>query len=102
MKIRIASYKKAQVFKKDYVRLNGEFLRFKKSGSNTNHKFITVDINEGDSLDARASEYCPGVTRWTAVSCQSWSKLKVQDGKLTALNYDDQEVNLPHWVEVLA
>ena len=98
MKITISSYKKAQVFKKDYVRLNGEFLRFKKSGSNSNHKFCRLELNEGDSLDARASQYCAGATRWTASSCQSWAKLKVEDGKLVALNFDNKKVDLPHWV----
>ena len=98
MKITIASYKKAQVFKKDYIRHNGDFIRFKKTSSTKNHKFCTLELSEGDTLDARASRYCGGATRWTAASCQSWARFEVRDGKLTALNFDNKQIDIPHWV----
>ena len=98
MKITIYSYKKAQSFKKDYVRLNGDFLKFEKES--TNHSTCNVELKEGDELDARASKYRVGTTKWDSSKCQSWSRLRLVGGELKAFNFKNEEVTLPIWVGV--
>tara|TARA_Y100000401_G_C8305673_1_gene216782 strand:- start:958 stop:1275 length:318 start_codon:yes stop_codon:yes gene_type:complete len=98
VKVTITSYNAAQAFKKDYVRLNGQFLRFKKSNSTKAHKFLTIEVGESDSLDARGSAYEKGANSWNAHNCQSWAKFKVINGKLIALDYNGSEQKLPHWI----
>ena len=94
--VTVRSYKKAQVFKKDYVRKGGEFIKLNKlSGS---HKQATIELEEGEEFDARGSEYKQGATRWTASNCQSWSKFRNEGGELVALNYDGDKQDVPHWV----
>lgn len=98
LSVRVYSYKKAQLFKRDYVRKNGVFLKFKKcSGS---HRSCVFEIGEGESFDARGSLYEAGTTKWTAANCQTWAKFIVQNGELVSLNFDDEVIAVPHWVSV--
>lgn len=99
MKIRIASYKKAQVFKRDYVRQNGKFIKLEKCSGN--HSYADLELNEGEEFDARGSVYREGVTKWNAVNCQSWAKFTVRDGKLIAMNFDGREIPCPDWCRVI-
>lgn len=100
MKAIISSYKKAQVFKKDYVRKKGAFVRFQKTSGN--HSHVELELNEGDEFDARASAYREGITQWNAASTQSWAKFKVVDGELKAFNFDGKEIPVPHWISFYA
>ena len=95
----IASYKKAQVFRRDYVRHNGAFVRFEKSSAN--HSFARVTLAAGDKMDARGSSYELGATRWNAADCQSWACFEARDGGVVALNFDGQEIKLPNWARVI-
>lgn len=99
MKIKISSYKKAQAFKKDYVRVNGSFVRFQKTSDN--HSDVILDLEEGTEFEARGSKYREGLTKWDAQKAQSWAKFVVRDGVLVALNFDNQVVPLPGWVTVI-
>lgn len=100
MKVVVYSYKKSQVFKKDYVRLNGSFLKFKKDS--VNHCAFEFDIPNGTEFDARGSRYKEGITRWDATKAQSWAKFKLDGGKLYAFDFDGNPKPLPNWVEVIA
>ncbi len=97
MIITLRSYKKAQGFKKDYVRHNGQFLKFGKLTGT--HKWLSVDLQEGDTLDARGSAYNTGVTRWTAHKTQSWCKFSLINGEIVALDYDGNKTDFPHWAQ---
>ena len=99
MKVQVTSYKKAQVFKKDYVRVAGQFVSFEKCSGN--HRHAIFEVSEGDEFDARGSVYRDGVTKWDAASCQSWAKFKVTGGKLIPMNYGGQEIACPNWIRVL-
>ena len=99
MKIIISSYKKAQVFKKDYVRINGQFIKLEKSSAN--HSYAIFEASEGDEFDARGSVYTQGTTKWSATECQSWAKFKVVNGQLVAFNFDGKEIPSPMWVKVV-
>lgn len=94
--VTVHSYKKAQGFKKDYVRKDGQFLRFQKDSGN--HSSVKFTLEEGETFDARGSEYTVGATKWTASNCQSWAKFENREGTLVALNFDGKEIELPHWV----
>ena len=94
----VFSYKKAQTFKKDYIRLNGQFLKFQKGSAN--HKILRVSINEGDELDARGSVYEQGATKWSAHKCQSWAKFKMVKGEIVALDYDGNQIDPPAWAKI--
>lgn len=96
--VSVSSYKKAQAFKKDYVRKDGQFIRFSKCSGN--HSSVDFELADGETFDARGSEYTVGATRWTATNCQSWAKFENRGGKLVALNFDGAEIKLPHWVSV--
>jgi hypothetical protein len=96
IRVRVSSYKKAQVFKKDYVRKNGAFIRFAKTSGN--HSMATVELEEGEEFDARGSEYVQGATRWDAAKCQGWAKFRNVGGKLVAFDFDGNEKSLPNWV----
>ena len=95
----IASYKKAQVFRRDYVRHNGAFVRFEKSSAN--HSFARVTLAAGDKMDARGSSYELGATRWNAADCQSWACFEARDGGVVALNFDGVEIKMPNWARVI-
>ena len=95
----ISSYKKAQVFKHDYVRHNGAFVRFAKSSAN--HSFARVTLAAGDKMDARGSSYELGATRWNAADCQSWACFEARDGGVVALNFDGVEIKMPNWARVI-
>ena len=97
-KVTIYSYKKAQHFKKDYIRHNGSFIKFEKSSAN--HKAAHFFVDEGDEFDARASIYGQGATKWDATKCQSWCKFKVENGEVIAMNYDGDVVDAPAWITV--
>lgn len=99
VKIQVASYKKAQVFRKDYARLNGEFLKFQKCSGN--HSYTTAELKAGDEFDARGSVYREGVTKWNAADCQSWAKFRFDGERLTAHKFDGAEIPLPRWFQVL-
>lgn len=100
MKISIASYKKAQIFKKDYVRKNGQFIRFEKSSAN--HSYAILDLEDGEEFDARGSVYREGVTKWTATSCQSWAKFRNDGGQLVCLNFNNIVTACPNWLRVVS
>ena len=95
----IASYKKAQVFKRDYVRHNSAFVRFEKSSAN--HSHVCVTLAAGDTMDARGSSYELGATRWNAADSQSWARFEIRNGAVVALNFDGQEIKLPNWARVI-
>ena len=95
----VASYKKAQVFRRDYVRHNGAFVRFEKSSAN--HSYACVTLAAGDTLDARGSTYVLGATRWNAADCQSWARFEVRNGAVVALNFAGVEVDFPAWARVV-
>lgn len=99
VKVLVASYKKAQVFKRDYVRKDGEFLKFTKSSGN--HGYCILELKAGEEFDARGSQYQKGATKWTAASCQSWAKFKFDGEKLTAHKFDGGEIPMPHWIRVV-
>jgi len=100
MKVIVHSYKKAQQFKKDYVRMSGSFLKFDKDTAN--HKSVEFTIDEGAEFDARGSRYREGLTRWDATKAQSWAKFRAENGKLLAFDFNGESKPLPGWVEVLA
>lgn len=100
MKVIIYSYKKAQAFKKDYVRMNGAFLKFNKDSAS--HSAVEFDVTSGAEFDARGSRYRDGLTRWDATKAQSWAKFKADGEKLTAFDFDGNAKPLPNWIEVLA
>lgn len=95
IKVQIASYKKAQVFKKDYVRKDGEFLKFNKCSGN--HSYVSIELKPGEEFDARGSVYREGVTKWTAANTQSWAKFKYDGEKFTAHKFDGSEIPIPNW-----
>ena len=97
-RVTVQSYKTAQHYKKDYVRLGGKFERFEKGSSN--HKRCTIIVGEGDEFDCRASAYREGITRFDAHECQSWAKFEVTDKGVQALDFDGAPIPLPHWVTV--
>lgn len=96
--VQIASYKKAQVFKRDYVRKDGAFIKLSKCSGN--HSFATIELKPGDTFDARGSLYREGVTKWTAADTQSWAKFSYDGEKLVALNFDGKEIPIPHWCKI--
>jgi hypothetical protein len=96
IKVLVASYKKAQVFRKDYVRKNGEFLKFERASGN--HRYCIVELNSGEEFDARGSQYQNGATKWTSANCQGWARFKFDGERLTAHKFDGGEIPLPHWV----
>lgn len=96
IKVIVSSYKKAQVFKKDYVRFDGGFLKFEKCSGN--HRMCVFELDNGETFDARGSVYQMGMTQWTAANGQSWAKFINRDGQLVAMNFDGAEVALPAWV----
>lgn len=98
IRVVVSSYKKAQVFKRDYVRPNGQFLRFRKSSGN--HSYVELDLAPGEEFDVRGSKYVDGATRWTAANCQSWSRFRNENGELKAHDFDGNPKPLPHWVRV--
>ena len=97
----ISSYKKAQVFRRDYVRHNRAFVRFEKSSAN--HSYAYVTLAAGDTLEARGSTYVLGATRWNAADCQSWARFEfeVRNGTVVALNYAGVEMDFPAWARVV-
>jgi hypothetical protein len=99
MTIRIYSYKKAQVFKKDFVRLGHSFLKFEKETEG--HKVATFQAPEGTAFDARGSRYRDGVTRWDATKTQSWAKFTVNGSALNCFGFDGEPKALPNWIEVI-
>ena len=95
--VTVTSYKKAQVFKRDYLRFEGNFGHFAKTSGN--HSHAQIELPDGQECDARGSVYRDGVTRWDAARCQSWARLRNVGGKLVALDFDGHEIPLPAWVE---
>lgn len=96
IKVIVSSYKKAQVFKKDYVRFDNGFLKFDKVSGN--HSTCVLELDNGETFDARGSIYQMGATRWTAANGQSWAKFVNRDGQLVAMNFDGKDIPLPAWV----
>lgn len=93
--VTVSSYKKATVFKKDYVRKAGKFAQFEKTSGN--HAQCTFVLKNGEEFDARGSIYQDGATKWTAASCQSWAKFKNVNGELKAFDFEGIEIPLPPW-----
>lgn len=98
IRVLVASYKKAQVFKMDYVRKDGEFLKFERASGN--HRYCIVELAGGEEFDARGSQYVNGATKWTAANCQSWARFKFDGEKLTAHKFDGGEIPIPHWIRI--
>jgi hypothetical protein len=98
MTIKIYSYKKAQVFKKDFVRLGNSFLKFEKRSQG--HNVVTFHAPEGSVFDARGSRYRDGTTRWDATKTQSWAKFSVNGDSLNCFGFDGEPKTLPNWIEV--
>lgn len=98
MRIKIYSYKKAQVFKKDFVYVYGEFVHFERESAN--HRTVYLNLKPGDTFEARGSIYCEGMTRWDATKSQSWAKFEVTQNGLVARDFDGNVIPTPKWVTV--
>lgn len=97
LEILVYSYKKAQVFKRDFVRIgDGKFLPLRKHSAN--HSLCVFELADGDSFDARGSIYAEHTTKWTATKCQSWARFRNEGGRLVAYNFDGDVIPAPAWV----
>ena len=98
MKLSTRSYKPTE-FKRGYLRVNGKFIE--ESHRSKKHRFFSVNVSEGDRIDARGSEFMggDGSSRWNAPKGE-WVRLTVQDGQLVASDYDGNTIPTPKWASL--
>lgn len=99
IKVQVASYKKAQLFKNDYIRKDGNFIKLERCSAN--HSYGVVELKPGDEFDARGSAYREGITKWNAADTQSWARFKFDGEKLTAHKFDGAEIPIPNWCKII-
>lgn len=92
------SYKRSE-YKRGYLRVNGTFAD--EVGSSKNHRRFSADVSEGDSIDARGSEFLggDGRSRWSAPRGQ-WVRLTISNGQLAATDFDGNTIPTPSWVRL--
>ena len=96
--LKTASYKRTE-WKRGYLRVNGKFVE--ESWRSKNHRYFSAEISEGDSIDARGSEFAggDGRSRWSAPRPE-WVKVKFLGGKLICTNHKDERVSTPDWMSL--
>ena len=97
-KLKTYSYRPKET-KRGFLRVNGKFA--KEVWRSKNHRMFSMEISEGDEIDARGNYFggADGRSRWDAPWPQ-WVKIQFADGKLRCFNFKGEERPRPNWIEL--